>query len=307
MLSYAHYPTAPLLVVAALLLDHWLGEPRRWHPLVGFGRLAARLESGARRHRLVGLLAWAIAVLPPVILLAWLIGHLPTPLAWAIEALVLYFTIGARSLVQHAEAVFRPLQAGDLDAARHRVSHMVSRDTRALDETGIARATVESVLENGADAIFGAIFWFMLLGAPGALLYRLANTLDAMWGYRNERFLRFGWAAARIDDLLNLIPSRLTALSYCLCGNLRQGWQCWRAQAPTWYSPNAGPVMAAGAGALQLSLGGEASYHGNPKARPTLGMGEAPDAQAIPRACGLVQRAMLLWAAALLAGGWLYA
>lgn len=307
MLSFSHYPTAPLIVMAALLLDQLLGEPRRWHPLVGFGWLAHRLEAYCSRHRLSGLLAWALLVLPPVLLAACLVQVLPEPLRWSFEAVTLYFAIGARSLMQHAEAVCQPLMHGDLQQARISVGHMVSRDTSALDEPAVARATVESVLENGADAIFGALFWFLLLGAPGAILYRLANTLDAMWGYRNERFLHFGWAAARIDDALNLIPARLTALSYCLCGNLKNGLRCWRVQAATWYSPNAGPVMAAGAGALQVSLGGAAVYHGVAKERPLLGNGKEPKAHDIHRAGRLVQRAMLLWLACILAGGLLRA
>jgi len=139
------------------------------------------------------------------------------------------------------------------------------------------------------------------------VLYRLANTLDAMWGYRNQRFLQFGWAAARLDDLLNLVPSRLTALGYCLCGHLRDGLRCWKTQAKTWYSPNAGPVMAAGAGALQLSLGGAAIYHGVCKERPPLGCGKPPAAADIQRACRLVQRAMLLWLACIVAGGFIHA
>ncbi len=307
MLSFAHYPTAPLVVVAALALDQLLGEPRRWHPLVGFGRLANQLEARCARHRLTGLLAWALIVLPPVWLTTWLIEVLPTPLKWALETIALYFAIGARSLVQHAVAVHLPLSHGDLVQAREKVGYMVSRDTSSLDEAGVARATVESVLENGADAIFGALFWFLLLGAPGAVLYRLANTLDAMWGYRNERFLHFGWAAARLDDLMNLAPARLAALGYCLCGNLPSGLRCWVAQATTWYSPNAGPVMAAGAGALQVSLGGPAIYHGICKERPQLGCGEAPGSDDILRACRLVQRAVLLWLTLILAGGLLHA
>jgi len=181
---------------------------------------------------------------------------------------------------------------------------IVSRDTADLDEEGISRATVESVLENGCDAIFGALFWFVLAGAAGAVLYRLANTLDAMWGYRTPRYRDFGWAAARLDDLLNWLPARLTALSYVAMGTKPAlAWRCWREQAPNWKSPNAGPVIAAGAGALGLALGGPARYHGEWQPRPALGEGLAPRAEDIGRAVALVRRALWLWLGVIALGG----
>lgn len=302
-------PPFALLVVCALagvLLDRLLGEPRRAHPLVAFGRLAGWLQAranpaarqGSPATRVSGLLAWALAVLPPVALAGWLRLHAG---AWAavLDVLLLYFALGARSLTEHALAVSRPLAAGDLGAARQRVGWMVSRDTTRLDEAGVARAATESVLENGNDAVFGALFWFFVLGGPGALLFRLSNTLDAMWGYRTPRLRCFGWAAARIDDLLNFVPARLTALSYALCGAgsgaTRRALACWRTQAPAWDSPNAGPVMAAGAGALGLALGGAAIYHGRTEQRPPLGEGASPCAADIERASALVGHAVTLW------------
>ena len=282
----------PLAALAAVLLDRLLGEPRRFHPLVGFGTLAGWLEKRLNRRTIAGgALAWLLAVGPWVALAAAL-----RPLApFAVDVALLYFALGAQSLCEHAEAIARPLAAGDLAEARRRVGWIVSRDTSALDAAGVARAGVESVLENGNDAAFGALFWFALLGGPGALLFRLANTLDAMWGYRNERYYYFGAAAARLADVLNYFPARLTALTYAFFGNTSRALACWRKQAPRWDSPNAGPVMAAGAGALQVSLGGAAIYHGKLEVRPSLGEGRAPQALDIGRALALVRSGVRLW------------
>ncbi|NMG43085.1 cobalamin biosynthesis protein [Aromatoleum toluvorans] len=296
-------------LLAGIALDRLLGEPRRWHPLVGFGRWAGWLETRLRPllpTRAGGLLAWLLAIGPWLALALWLRASHPAA-HWVVDIGLLYFALGARSLAQHAEAIAAPLAAGDLDAARERVGWIVSRDTRALDATGVAKAGTESVLENGNDAVFGALFWFCIAGGAGALVFRLANTLDAMWGYRTERFIRFGWAAARLDDALNWIPARLTALTYTLLGRSRDALACWREQAPAWDSPNAGPVMAAGAGALGVRLGGAAIYHGREEQRPPLGCGNAPDAASVRAAVRLLERGMLLWlgivaAGALLAG-----
>jgi adenosylcobinamide-phosphate synthase len=298
----------PLAAIAAVLLDRYLGEPGRWHPLVGFGRLAGRIEAVLRRsaaapvlQKSAGVAAWALAVLPGVGLA---VALRQSSFTFLIDVLLLYFALGAQSLGEHVQRVETDLRRGDLPAAREHVGWIVSRDTSALDEEGVAKAAVETTLENGNDAVFGALFWFALFGGPGALLFRLANTLDAMWGYKNERFLHFGWAAARLDDALNYIPARLTALTYALQGQARQAIACWRAQAPTWESPNAGPVMAAGAGSLGLSLGGAAIYHGRIEERPALGAGRPAEAADIGRALALVRRGVWAWLLAfLLLGG----
>jgi adenosylcobinamide-phosphate synthase len=199
--------------------------------------------------------------------------------------------------------VLQPLAAGDLVSARATVARLVSRDPEAMDEHAIARATTESVLENGADAVFASLFWFLLAGLPGLVAHRLINTLDAMWGYRTPRFERFGKAAARLDDVLGWVPARLTAFTYALVGNWQRARQCWRYQARHWSSPNAGVVMAAGAGALGVTLGGDAVYADGVHQRPRLGGGGAPDAGSIRDALSLVQRALVLWLALIVLGG----
>jgi adenosylcobinamide-phosphate synthase len=314
-------PVTGALCIAGVAMDAILGEPSRAHPLVAFGRLAARIEramnpdTNARsratqtadaahesrplRTRVAGIVAWAIAVVPPVALLAVLTARLPPILSWPIQVVALWFALGARSLVDHIAPVAQALRAGDLAQARALTARVVTRDLSHADEPAVATAAIESALENGNDAIFGALFWFVVAGGAGALAFRLINTLDAMWGYRTPRMRYFGWAAARLDDAANYLPARLTALTYALCGNVRSALACWRTQAAAWESPNAGPVMASGAGSLGVACGGAAWYHGVLEPRPVLGCGQAPRASDIGRALSLVKRSMALWLAAL--------
>jgi adenosylcobinamide-phosphate synthase len=298
--------TMPLIAACAtagMIVDRWFGEPRRHHPLEAFGRLAMRLETHyntGRRGRPVGLFAWLLAVVPPVTMSWILVGILPVTLACIVHVALLWFALGARSLRDHIAPIAQALARRDIDEARELTSRIVSRETAHSDEAALSRAAVESALENGNDAVFGALFWFALFGGPGALAFRLANTLDAMWGYRTPRYLRFGWAAARIDDLLNWVPARLTAASYALLGDTRTAWRCWREQAARWDSPNAGPVMASGAGSLNVLIGGPAVYDGEIERRPTLGAGQPATAAHVTAALALVERTEILWLAVLI-------
>jgi adenosylcobinamide-phosphate synthase len=284
--------------MAAVLLDFMIGEPRRFHPLVGFGWLANKLEAWLNianktnnaKQRWVGMFALAL-LLAPFILLAYWLCHIPV-VSIVADTLLLYFAIGHKSLHDHARAVTRALSNHDEASAKIAASYMVSRDSAAIEPVP---ATVESVLENGNDGVFGALFWFFIAGGTGALLFRLANTMDAMWGYKTPRLYYFGWAAARLDDVLDYIPARLTALTYAILGNTKLALNCWKTQAPLWDSPNAGPVMAAGAGALGVQLGGAARYQGEWHERPILGAGEPPIAGDIERALKLVRHGVYLW------------
>lgn len=293
-----------LAVILAVILDKAFAEPRRHHPLVYFGAWAQWLQVRLNKHkrrRIRGVIAVAAAVLPLVLaallLEYYLAGY--RVLELLVSALILYMAIGWQSLLLHARDVAAPLAQGNIRAARQALGNIVSRDVSGLDERGVVKAATESVLENGADAIFSALFWFVLCGIPGVVAYRLCNTLDAMWGYKSERFFAFGWCAARLDDVLNYVPARLTALSYALVGNFSTAIHCWQSQAGRWDSPNAGPVMAAGAGALGVSLGGPAVYRGEHKSRPVLGPSESvadgARAETIERACQLISRALGLW------------
>ncbi len=303
-----------LQVLVAVLLDSVFGDPKRFHPLAGFGHIVLKIEFflyGGHsikdsQRKLRGLLAWSIAVVPLVVLTVWLIQY-STKLNFIVGTLLLYLALGSQSLAQHAMAVSNALVSKDIVRARQRVQMMVSRDTEKMQDSDISRATIESVLENGNDAIFAALFWFLVLGTPGVVLYRLANTLDAMWGYRNQRYYAFGWFAARVDDGLNWIPARLTALTYALVGQTRQALYCWKTQARHWKGFNPGVVMSSGAGALGLELGGVAQYHGQRVVRPLLGQGVQPNALDIQRSVRLVQRSVWLWLSLIFVIGVVYA
>jgi len=286
-----------LVLVSAVLIDWVLGEPRRWHPLVGFGKLAQWLETLLYNQQqsdavkiLSGGIAWLLLVLP-VTLLTYFLVSIPQ---WggAITIVIVYLCIGHQSLYTHVQPIADALKANDQVRARDLASLIVSRDKATLD---IPKATIESVLENGNDAIFAALFWFLVAGAPGIVTYRLVNTLDAMWGYKKPRYLYFGRIAARIDDVMNFIPARLTALTYALLGNTRNALLCWKQQAPLCDSPNAGPVMAAGAGSLDIALGGAASYGGEWHERPQLGTNTKALAVDIERALKLVSLSLWFW------------
>lgn len=288
------------VILIALLLDLWLGEPARAHPLVGFGNLTQWLEkrwnrpsSSALQRKALGVIAVA-ALLGGFGLAASFIINTPI-FGLFFEIILLYLCLGARSLSEHAEAIAAPLQQGDLEQARTRTSYMVSRDTSQMEAPEMSKSAVESVLENGNDALFATLFWYCIGGLPAALIHRLSNTLDAMWGYRTERFNHFGWAAARLDDVLAWIPARLCAITYALLGKTRNALRCWRTQAAAYPGPNGGAVMASGAGALEVQLGGEAIYHGKTKQRPVLGSGRQPETEDIRRAITMVQQGAWWW------------
>lgn len=290
------------VVVSAIILDWIVGEPKRYHPLVLFGSIAQRSEQISDKPLfenispfMRGLICWILLVAPPTLaswfLIAWM------PLIWQVvtECLILYFAIGWKSMQQHAMAVYRQLQSGDIEQARHAVRKIVSRETDNLDQRDIAKGAIEAVLENGSDCVLSPIFWYMLLGAPGALMFRLVNTLDAMWGYKTGRYLYFGRTAAKIDDFLNWIPARLTAIGYAISGQLSGSISCMKNQKAESEGPNAGIVMAAGGGALGIRLGGPVVYHGKLDQRPILGQGREVETEDIVRSIWLVWRTIGIW------------
>ncbi|MGO4254918.1 cobalamin biosynthesis protein [Marmoricola sp. RAF53] len=282
---------------AGLLLgyaaDRLLGDPRRFHPVAGFGTLAARAEQTWYADRRTRGIAHTLVLVGGATVTGLAaeaaIRHRPVART-LVTATATWAVLGGRSLEREADAV-ADLLAHDLPAARRRLIHLVGRDTTRLDPDEVARAVVESVAENTSDAVVAPLLLGALAGAPGLLGYRAANTLDAMVGHRSARYLRFGWASARLDDVLNLPGARLAAALAVLLGD-RPGdaARAWRRDAAQHPSPNAGPVEAAFAGALGVRLGGANVYGSTVEDRGFLGDGRPVTPADIPRATRLARR-----------------
>ena len=274
----------PVQILLAILLDLLLGDPR-WlpHPVQGIGWLAQRSEAPLRRlianPKLAGIIA-VLLVVGSTVLIG--LGLLKTtaqlhPLAGDVVAILLLYTcLATRSLHDHALAVYRPLVADDLVEARQRVGWLVGRDTDQLDEGEVTRAAVESVAENTVDGCTAPLLFACAGGPLGALAYKAISTLDSTFGYKNERYLQFGWGSARLDDLANLLPARLTALlvipaALLLRLDASTAWRIFKRDRHNHPSPNGGQIEAAVAGALRIRLGGVNSYFGQASSRPFMG------------------------------------
>ncbi|REE95756.1 cobalamin biosynthesis protein [Thermomonospora umbrina] len=282
-------------LLIGVALDVVVGDPRRGHPVAAFGRMAAALErrvhADDRRRGVVyaGVLVAGVAV--SGVLLERRARTLPYG-ETAVTAVATWAVLGGTSLGREGRVMAGALEAGDVTAARRRLSHLCARDPSEMGPKDLARATVESVAENTSDAVVAPLVWGALLGVPGLLAYRAVNTLDAMVGYRNERYERFGWAAARLDDVANWVPARLTGLLTVLCapvvgGSMKRSYAMMRRDGGAHPSPNAGRCEAAFAGALGVRLGGVNVYGGRVERRPELGEGPPPDVRDIRSAVRL--------------------
>ncbi|WP_304165086.1 adenosylcobinamide-phosphate synthase CbiB [Phenylobacterium aquaticum] len=303
-------PADPWIVLGAALIEGATGYPDRLHarlphPISWAGWLIGALERGLNRgraRRAKGVLALAIV--------AGLAGFL----GWAVQgvlagswtgllvtAAVGSLGLAARSLYDHVRPVLKALEADDLPAARTAVARIVGRDVQALDASGVAAAALESLAESLTDGVVAPLFWFLLAGLPGLFVYKAVNTADSLIGHREEPYRLFGWAAARTDDLMNLIPARLAGPLIVLVGG--RGWRVMRRDADRHASPNAGWTEAAMAGALAIELGGDATYDGVRHHRPIFGDGHRPQAADLKAGLRLYRRACIVLASALLVGG----
>lgn len=320
--------SAALIWCAAYIWDRIVGDPK-WlpHPVIGIGRAISGMERAVRRLARHESALKPLGILLPIVIVGGAFGvtwlalwglHLIHPwLAWGAEALLIGTTIAVKGLQDAGMAVYRRLAAGDMEGARREVGMIVGRDTEALDEPEVVRATVETVAENIVDAVISPLFYALIGGAPLAMAYRAVNTLDSMVGYKNEKYQNLGWASARLDDVANWIPARLTALLVAAAawlfraGDANNALRMAKRDARKHPSPNSGWPEAASAGALHVRLGGYNVYKGVGSFRAYMGEPqETLAARHIPAVCKLLRGSSLLFTAAGLAlllvrGGWL--
>lgn len=307
----------PWVVLAAAALEGAVGYPqglhaRLPHPVAWLGAMIGGLEARLNQHRfderVRGLLG--VTTLLLVVAAAILAGLLVETLARALPFGMLLvvvagaFGLAARSLWDHVVAVDRALKAGDLPAARDAVGRIVGRDVEAMDDGEVAAAALESLAESLGDGMIAPLFWLLIAGLPGLFAYKAMNTADSMIGHREPRWRAFGWAAARTDDLANLIPARISGALISLVAG--RGWRTMLRDAGKHASPNAGWPEAAMAGALGVRLGGAVRYDGVVTERPEFGDGPPPTPSDLVRGLGLYGRALAVVAVGLLLGGLLW-
>ncbi|MDQ7005175.1 MAG: adenosylcobinamide-phosphate synthase CbiB [Ghiorsea sp.] len=280
-----------MTLIFALMLEYVLGDPpNRWHPVAWFGRWANVCERLCfDQSRIVGVLAWCITIAIPLLIL----GLLYNVFGWLFAIFALWLSIGWKSLFHHVQAV---LDAKTVEEAREALRWIVSRDVHTLKHEDTRRAALESLAENASDAVVAPLFWFVILGPMGVVFYRMVNTLDAMWGYRNERYQYFGWCAAKVDDVMNYIPARITAWLMLSVGQ-SVPWSTLKAQATTHASPNAGYPEVALAYAANIKLGGDVIRGGKVDTRPYYGAEFSRNIDAIAALEALqVVKTTLIWA-----------
>jgi adenosylcobinamide-phosphate synthase len=297
----------PIGALGGLAAEAVLGYPaalhrRLPHPVVWLGGAISGLERAWNRPDLSPTLRRALGVLTVALVVGvaagagWGLQRLCADLPFGLILFALIASVGLaqRSLHDHAAAVRDALRAGDLPAARRAVGQIVGRDTAALNESGVAAAAIESLAESFNDGVVAPAFWLAVAGLPGLFAYKALNTADSLIGHREPRWRDFGWAAARADDLANLVPARIAGLLIVFAAGrgLKVMWR----DAPKHASPNAGWPEAAMAGALGVSLGGPAAYDGVSVARPDFGDGPAPDLADLDRGLRIYRRAcIILW------------
>jgi adenosylcobinamide-phosphate synthase len=286
-----------VIILLALALDRWLPERggfQLWNWYSDWAEsIEQRFNGGLRSQGTFAVLLAIAPIIVAIFLATFILGQIAGVLVFLFAVAVLYLCVDLYRLGGVAMAVATALENGDVANAAIRLKGLTGKDTIETTEAGVAHATVEAVLKQANSLVVAPIFWFLLLGPLGAMLQRLASVLDRLWGHRTARFAEFGWAAARLDDLLSWLPARITALSYAVMGSFEDALHCWRRQAGMWSDISSGPLLASGLGALHLDTeeDGEEDAYGNTAINPAT----LPGAADVQRAVALVWRVMLFW------------
>jgi adenosylcobinamide-phosphate synthase len=286
-----------VIILLALALDRWLPERggfQLWNWYSDWAESIEQRFNGGLRSQ--GTFAVLLAIAPIIVVMflaTFILGQIAGVLVFLFAVAVLYLCVDLYRLGDVAMAVATALENGEVAHAATRLKELTGKDTVETTEAGVAHATVEAVLKQANSLVVAPIFWFLVLGPLGAMLQRLASVLDRLWGHRTTRFAEFGWAAARLDDLLGWLPARITALSYAVMGSFEDALHCWRRQAGMWSDLSSGPLLASGLGALHLDTDedSEEDAYGNTAINPAT----LPGAADVQRAVALVWRVMLFW------------
>ena len=295
-----------IIILFAVALDRLFPDRGRIPPFVWYEDWARgveqRFNAGTRGQGLAAVVVVVGPVILGVALIRYVLSHISYSLVYIFDILVLYLCLDLYRLTREAVGVSESLESGDVLTAATHLETMTGKTTGDVTEASIAQATVEVVLKHANGAVMAPLFWFILFGPVAVVLQRLAAVLDRLWGHRSAQFAEFGWAAARLDDLLGWVPARITALSYGIMGSFEDALHCWRRQAGMWSDINSGPLLASGFGAMHMSACEEPEDEDMPGLSTVRGY--VVNAADIRRAVALLWRVLLFWlAVALLMAG----
>ncbi|CDZ16552.1 Cobalamin biosynthesis protein CobD [Candidatus Johnevansia muelleri] len=287
------------LFIFAFILDQLLGELNyKYNPIILLGKYINKIEFffNGNYLKIKGILSIFFVILPFLLIIIYIyIIFKYNFFYFNIFGFILYLSIAWRSLIEHGLNIEMSIIEGNINMSKAALSMIVSRTVNNLNINQIYIATIESIFENGNDAIFAPLF-FLFTGPLGVIFYRIINTLDAMWGYKNNRYIYFGWSVAKLDDLLNFIPAILTGVIYACCSfkykYFKQSFLCSFKKFLKWKSKNAGYVMSAGAGSINIILGGISIYNNKYQYRPQLGINKIPNINDITKTCSLINYSM---------------
>lgn len=287
-----------IIILCAFALDRLMPDRYGFKPFAWYPDWAESIEQrfngGKRSHGVGAVLLAVVPIVIGVMFARFILGEIASVLRFIFDVVILYVCINIYRLGKTADAVSNALEAGNTQEADEQLRELSGKGATELSETGIAHAAVEAVLKQGSSLVVSPIFWFILLGPVGAVLQRLASILDTLWGHRYDRFTTFGWAAARLDDLMQWIPARITALSYAIMGSFEDALYCWRQRVGAWSDLNSGPVLASGFGAMHMPFN-EPVTGDDETAAVTSNFAVVPNAGHVRGVVALVWRVLVFW------------